>query len=144
MSDLESFSPRFVRKEVGVDHLVAALRVGSAAALGASTLDPRLLPYHPVLLDSCLSDQIPKVSIPSVADYGLLCEFLAFCWIYFKVTPGFIKDFLQVRQLPVVRQDQRCSLLVRFLFIGQKGCSLCIGSPLDSSRDLTRIVSSLF
>ena len=118
MSDYESLSPSLVRKEVGVDHLVAALRVGSTAAWGASTLDYWFPPYHPALFDSCLSDQISKVFIPSVADYGLLCEFLAFSWVYFKVTPGFIKDFLQIRQLPVVRQDQRCSLLVCFLFVG--------------------------
>ena len=118
MPDFEAFTPRLVCEEVGVDHLATALCVGSAAAWGATTLDYWFLPYHPVLLDSCLSDQISKVFVPSVADYGLLREFLAFRWVYFKVTPGFVKDFLQIWQLPVVRQDQRCSLLVRFLLIG--------------------------
>ncbi len=117
MPDFEALAPRLVCKEVGVDHLATALCVGSAAAWGASTSDHWFLPYHPVLLDSCLPDQVSKVSVPSVADYWLFREFLAFRGIYFQMTPGFIKDFLQIRQLSVVCQDQRSSLLVRFLFV---------------------------
>ena len=58
MSDFESFSSSLVREIVGVDHLVAALRVGSAAAWGASTLDHLFLPYNSVLLYSSLANQV--------------------------------------------------------------------------------------
>ena len=119
MSDFESFSSSLVSEIVGVDHLVATFRVGSAAAWGASTLERRFLPYYPVLLNPRLANQVTKISVSSIADDGFFCEFLALSWIYLEMTPGFFQDPPQIRQLPVVGQYERCSSLVRFFFIGQ-------------------------
>ena len=92
MSDFESFSSSLVGEIVGVHHLVAAFRVGSAAAWGASTLECRLLPYYPVLLNPRLANQVTKISVSSIADDGFFCEFLAFGWIYMEMTTSFLQD----------------------------------------------------
>ena len=97
MPDFESFSSSLVREVVGVDHVATTFRVGSAAAWGASTLECRLLPYYPVLLNPCLANQVTKISVSSITDDGFFCEFLALGWIYLEMAPSFFQDSPQVR-----------------------------------------------
>ena len=92
MSDFESFSSSLVREIVGVDYVATTLRITTAAAWGASSLECPLLPYNLVLLYLRLAYQVTKISVSSIADDGFFCKLLTLGLIYLEMAPSFIQD----------------------------------------------------
>ena len=67
MSDVEPVFPRFIREVGCVEHVVATLRILSAAAWRTASLDSWFLPYHLVSLYLRLSDDVSQVSVSPIA-----------------------------------------------------------------------------
>ena len=97
MPDFESFSSSLVREIVSVDYMSTTFCVAPATARGAASPECRLLPYHLVLLNLRLANQVTKISVSSITDDGFFCELLTLGWIYLEMAPGFFQDPPQVR-----------------------------------------------